>query len=51
MDPVLVLTILNPKISFADADVNRALDEESKILRHDGSQLDSCDLKRLQVST
>ena len=50
MDPVLALTILNPKLTFTDTETDQCIADGICVQRGDGSPLDVYDLKRLQVS-
>ena len=49
MDPVLALTILNPKLTFTDRETDQCIADGIGVQRGDGSALDAYDLKRLQV--
>ena len=49
MDPVLALTILNPKLSFSQSEMESIKADAIVVTRPDGSQMDVHDLKRLQV--
>lgn len=47
--PALALTILDPQLSFTEAQVERGLSDGGVIRKADGSSLSAYDLKRLQV--
>jgi len=47
--PALALSILDPKLSFSEEEVQAALRSDSKVLKADGNTLSTYDLKRLQV--
>jgi N-acetyltransferase 10 len=47
--PALALSILDPKLSFSETEIQTALKAGSKVLKADGNSLSTYDLKRLQV--
>ena len=47
--PALALSILNPRLTFSDAEVQQAVNQEAPLLKADGSALSAYDFKRLQV--
>ncbi|GFR40676.1 hypothetical protein Agub_g1265, partial [Astrephomene gubernaculifera] len=49
MPPALALSILDPQLTWGEADAQRAAQEGVVVMRGDGSALDAYDLKRLQA--
>ena len=47
--PALALSILDPTLTFSDAEVQQAASQELSISKADGSPLSAYDLKRLQA--
>ena len=49
MAPALALTVLDPKLTFSEAETQRSVQGGVSLPRIDGAPLDPYDLKRLQV--
>lgn len=47
--PALVLSLLDPKLSWDEAEVQASVEQGVEVIRADGSPLSPYDLKRLQV--
>ena len=47
--PALVLSLLDPKLSWDEAEVQASIQQGVKVVKADGSPLSPYDLKRLQV--
>ena len=47
--PALALSVLDPKLTFSDADSQQAVTAGTSVLKADGSSFTAYDLKRLQV--
>ena len=47
--PALVLSLLDPKLSWDEAEVQASIQQGVEVIKADGSPLSPYDLKRLQV--
>ena len=47
--PALVLSLLDPKLSWDEAEVQASIQQGVEVVKADGSPLSPYDLKRLQV--